>query len=99
MLSGDIKFRGKLYFRDSLHVNGRIKGQIETPGHLIIGPEGEIEADIEAGSVLIEGYAKGNIVASERVDLKKTARLVGDIRTPILSAEAGSKFRGSCLMD
>ncbi len=99
MLSDDIKFRGKLYSQDNLEVNGNVRGQIQTPGQLTIGPQGEVEADIEAGSVVIEGYTKGDIIASQRIDLKKTAKLIGDIRTPTLVAEAGAKFQGCCLMD
>ncbi|MCB1308127.1 MAG: polymer-forming cytoskeletal protein [Leptospiraceae bacterium] len=99
VLGEDISFRGKLHFKKQLQINGRFKGKISTGGHLVIGKSARVEADVEAGSVAIEGQLQGNVLATRRVDLMKTARLHGDLRTPDLQIESGSRFSGNCIME
>lgn len=99
ILGEDIQFRGRLDFKNSLKINGKFKGQITTAGHLIIGTSAHVDADIEASQVTVDGDLRGNIVANKRIDLNKAARMVGDIRTPDLRIESGSKYSGSCLME
>lgn len=99
ILGEDISFRGKLQFKNSLQINGRFRGSISTGGRLIVGPAAQVDADIEAGAVSIQGRVTGNITAQKRIDLTRTARLTGDLRTPDLQVESGSKFSGACIMD
>lgn len=99
VLGDDISFRGKLSFKKTLQINGRFKGFISTGGHLIIGSGAKVDADIEAGDVSVHGELHGNVSAQKRIDLAKTARLRGDVRTPDLSIEPGSKFNGNCIMN
>jgi cytoskeletal protein CcmA (bactofilin family) len=99
ILGSDIVFKGKLSFKNKLKINGVFKGQIETSGQLIVGNTGDVEADIEAGTVSVQGKIKGNILATHRIDIFRNAELTGDIRTPDLQIEAGSVFSGHCIMD
>ncbi len=99
VLGDDIVFRGKLNFKKSLKINGTFKGKIDTAEHLIIGSSASVEADIEAGTVTVEGNLRGNINANKRIDILRTARLVGDLKTPDLQIESGSRFSGSCIME
>lgn len=99
VIGDDILFRGKVHFKNDFRINGKIQGQIHSPGHLSVGPTAEIEADIETGSVSIEGTFKGNITSTKTVEILKSARIYGDIRTPDLQIQNGAKFTGSCIMD
>lgn len=99
ILGSDIVFRGKLNFKNRLQINGKFKGQISTGGHLIIGSSAEVEADISAETVTIQGKLRGNINASRRIDLLKNANLRGDMKTPDLQVESGARFSGSCIME
>jgi cytoskeletal protein CcmA (bactofilin family) len=99
VLGEDIKFRGKLQFRESLQINGKFQGKIDTEGHLVIGPTAQVIADVEAATVTIQGDLQGNIVARQKIDLMNKARLAGDIRTPDLEIQSGSRFSGNCIMD
>jgi cytoskeletal protein CcmA (bactofilin family) len=99
ILGDDIVFRGRLNFKNQLKINGNFKGQITTDGHLIVGPRADVEADIEAGSVSIQGKLRGNIAATTRIDILKSSQITGDLKTPDLQIESGSKFTGSCTMD
>ncbi len=99
ILGDDIVFRGKMNFKKRLKINGKFRGQINTGGHLIVGPLAEVEADIEAGSITNQGKIRGNIAATTTVELMKNSELTGDMRTPDLKIESGSRFSGSCTMD
>lgn len=99
ILGSDIRFRGKLEFRKNLQINGQFRGKIQTNGHLTIGSDASVEADIESKTVTIEGKLIGNIDASGQILLRKNAALTGDIRSPDLQIESGSRFNGNCLME
>ena len=99
VLSEDISFRGKLYLKDALKINGYFRGYIQTPGELHVGPAGKVEADIDAGEVSIEGQVQGNVFASKNLRVRKNAQIIGDIRTENLQIDSGARFRGACVMD
>lgn len=91
-------FEGELTFEHSLKINGRFKGTIKSPGFLYIGETAHVEANIEAGVLVLEGEVKGNIVARERAELMPTARLYGDLETAKLQICDGVIFEGECRM-
>ena len=99
VLGEDINFKGKLYLKDSLTINGYFRGYIQTPEELLIGSAGKVEADIDAGDVCVEGRVQGNVFASKSLRIRKNAQILGDIRTGNLQVESGSRFRGACIMD
>lgn len=99
VLGDDIVFRGKLHFKKNLKINGVFKGKIDTGGHLIIGSSALVEADINAGTVSVEGELKGNVNAQKKIDILRNARLIGDLRTPDLMIQSGSRFSGNCIME
>jgi len=92
------EFSGELRFEHSLKINGKFKGNIKTSGFLYIGESAEVEADIEAGILILEGQVKGNIIAHERAELLPTARLFGDLVTAKLQICDGVVFDGKCHM-
>lgn len=96
IIGPDAKFKGELSFEKSVKVLGTFEGQIKTAGSLEVAPGARILADIEAGSVAVEGEVKGNMAASDLIELKKTARLQGDIRCGRLVVVDGASFTGHC---
>jgi len=98
VIGDDISFRGSLVYSNTLKINGNFKGTIQTTGKLIVGETGSLEADIEVGVLVIEGKVKGNVNAKEKIELKKPSELIGDIKSPNLEVESGSKFLGNCSM-
>ncbi|MCE9599334.1 MAG: polymer-forming cytoskeletal protein [Spirochaetia bacterium] len=99
ILGEDIQFRGRLQFKKNLKISGSFRGKIQTAGHLIVGAGAHVEADVEAAFITIEGELKGNLQAGKKLEIKKSAKLVGDVRTADLHVEPGSHFTGSCIMD
>ena len=90
---------GEASFKSMLRVDGRFSGKINsTGGTLIVGSGGQVDANIEVAVATIHGVVTGDIVASDRVELGRAARLTGNITTPSLVIEQGAVFEGSCKM-
>jgi cytoskeletal protein CcmA (bactofilin family) len=90
------EMEGRYTFRGTVMLNGRIKGEISSADTLIIGERGVLEADISAGRVRISGEVTGNVRAAERIELKPTARVYGDVEAPVVVLEEGAVFEGHC---
>lgn len=90
-----IVVKGQIFGREDLFIDGEIEGTVEVMDHrLTIGPNGRLKASVKAREVVIEGTVHGNVHASERVALARTAKVVGDIRTQRIVMEAGAFLRG-----
>jgi cytoskeletal protein CcmA (bactofilin family) len=88
--------RGELTGSEDLVVDGEVEGSIALRGQtLIVGPNGRVRANIEARNVVLHGRVDGDIHAGDRVDLRKSASLSGNISTMRISIEDGAFFKGS----
>jgi cytoskeletal protein CcmA (bactofilin family) len=91
-----VTITGQIYSREDLIIDGEIDGTIEANEHKItIGPNGKVKAAIKAKDIVVLGAVQGNVEASDKIDIKKDARLVGDIKTARISIEDGAIFKGS----
>ncbi len=98
VIGHDIKFSGTLKFKNSIKIKGNFDGRIESDGHLIIGREAAVNAEIKAGVVSINGTVSGKIKADHKVEIFNKSRISGDIISPDIFIESGSVFNGTCLM-
>ena len=90
-----VKVVGQIYSKEDLYVDGEVEGSITLRGQtLTIGPNGRVRANIEARNVIVHGRLDGDIHATERVELRKSAALTGDIATARISIEDGAFFKG-----
>src|SRR5664279_2538659 len=88
--------KGELSGSEDLYVDGEVEGSISLRGQsLTIGPNGRVRANLEARNVIVHGRVDGNITASDRVDLRKSASLTGDISTARVAIEDGAYFKGT----
>jgi cytoskeletal protein CcmA (bactofilin family) len=94
VLSSDVEIKGTVKFTNDLVVDGRIEGEIHSDGNLTVGENARLKAEIKTGTVVVYGKVHGNIVASDRVELKATAEVVGDIKAKTLAIEPGAIFVG-----
>ena len=93
VVSGDADFKGML------RIDGRFTGRVRSEkGSLIVSAGGVVEANIEVASAKINGTVNGDINASGRIELGRSARVHGNIRTPALVIEEGAVFEGNCRM-
>ena len=97
-LGADALFKGELSFKGTLCIDGKFEGQIKTSDILIVSETGDIEADIEAGTVVCKGRVKGNILASQKIEMHPKSKIIGDVKTPSLNIEIGAVLDGKCDM-
>ena len=91
-------FNGNLTFEGTVRIDGKLEGEIFTKDTLVIGETAAVKAAIRAGMIVISGTVQGNITAEKKVELHSSARLYGNISTPLLSIAEGVVFEGSCTM-
>ena len=88
--------KGELSGSEDLVVDGEVEGSISLRGQsLTVGPNGRVRANIEARNVILHGRVDGDINATDRVELRKSASLTGDISTARISIEDGAFFKGT----
>jgi|SwirhisoilCB1_FD_contig_31_5332348_length_1030_multi_4_in_0_out_0_2 cytoskeletal protein CcmA (bactofilin family) len=91
-----VVIRGELTGNEDLYLDGEIEGNIDLRDHkLVIGPNGKIKATITARDIVLHGRVEGNVSATERVELKKSCTLVGDVSTTRIVIEDGAFFKGA----
>ena len=91
-----VKIIGQIFSKEDLYVDGDVEGTIECQDNkLTIGPNGKLQAGVRAREVVVLGQVKGNVDANDRIDIRKDARLVGDIKTARIVIEDGAYFKGS----
>lgn len=89
---------GTITFQETLRADGKIKGSIVSKKNLIVGPTGEVEGEINVGTLQISGMVIGNVKASGKIVIHKGGRLFADVDTHSLVIEEGAVFQGKCTM-
>jgi cytoskeletal protein CcmA (bactofilin family) len=91
-----VRINGQINSKEDLYVDGDVEGIVEAPEHkLTIGPNGTVHATVKAREVVALGTITGNVEAADRIEIRKDAKLVGDIRTARIVIEDGAYFKGS----
>jgi len=98
ILGRETNFHGILKFRESLKIDGKFEGEIESPGFLYVENGAVVKANIKVGSIIIGGVVRGNVEASERLEMLATGQVYGNIRTAKLNIADGVVFEGKCEM-
>lgn len=90
-----VVIKGELSGSEDLYVDGQVEGSIALKNNsLTVGPNGQIKASVEAKGIVVQGKLEGNVQASDRVDLRKSAVVSGDIITQRISIEEGAYLKG-----
>jgi cytoskeletal protein CcmA (bactofilin family) len=96
VLGKNVTVKGQITSREDLTIDGEVEGTVECQEHrLTIGPNARVQAALKAREIVIHGNIQGNVEATDKVDLKKEAKLVGDIKTTRITIEDGAYFKGS----
>lgn len=87
-------------FKSDAHIRleGKISGNVQCSGRLVIAASGSVDGDIECHTLVSEGKVTGNVSANELIQLQATAQLQGDIICSRLNIEDGALFIGQCTM-
>ncbi|HVH87900.1 MAG TPA: polymer-forming cytoskeletal protein [Terriglobales bacterium] len=87
--------KGEVTGSESLYIDGKVEGSIQLPGNRVtIGRNGQVAANINAREVVVLGKVRGNLTASDRVDIRNEGSLTGDVVAQRISIEDGAFFKG-----
>lgn len=96
VLGKSVIVKGEIHGREDLTIDGEVEGTIELQEHrLTIGPNAKVNAAVKAREVVVLGTLHGNVETRDKVEIRKEAKLVGDIRTARIMIEDGAYFKGS----
>jgi cytoskeletal protein CcmA (bactofilin family) len=100
VIGPSIHIDGDVRGEEDLLIEGEVSGTVQLKNNsLTIGPQGKVRADVYAHSIYVDGYLEGDLVGSERVNVRKSATVRGNITSPRVSLEDGAKFKGAIEMD
>ena len=98
-VGGGTVLTGEANFKAMMRVDGHLSGRVSSAsGTLIVGANGKVDANIEVAVAVIHGTINGDIIATQRLELGRAAKVNGNIQTPSLIIEQGAVFEGSCKM-
>jgi cytoskeletal protein CcmA (bactofilin family) len=98
-VGGGTVVTGEANFKAMMRVDGHLSGRVNsTSGTLIVGANGKVDANIEVAIAIVHGTVNGDIIATQRLELGRAAKLNGNIQTASLMIEPGALFEGSCKM-
>ena len=98
-VGGGTVLTGEANFKAMMRVDGHLSGRVtSSSGTLIVGANGKVDANIEVAVAVIHGTINGDIIATQRLELGRAAKVNGNIQTPSLIIEQGAVFEGSCKM-
>jgi cytoskeletal protein CcmA (bactofilin family) len=95
LIGKSVVIKGELSGSEDLYLDGQVEGSIELRNHnLTVGPNGKVKANVSAKGVVIQGKLEGSVTASERVELRQSAVVTGDVMTQRISIEEGAFLKG-----
>ena len=95
LIGKSVVIRGELSGSEDLYLDGKVEGSIDLRDHsLTVGPNGVVKANVSAKGVIIQGKLEGKINASERVELRQSAVVTGDLSTQRIAMEDGAVLKG-----
>lgn len=98
-VGGGTVVTGEANFKAMMRVDGHLSGRVSSAsGTLIVGANGKVDANIEVAVAVIHGTINGDIIATQRLELGRAAKVNGNIQTPSLIIEQGAIFEGTCKM-
>jgi cytoskeletal protein CcmA (bactofilin family) len=94
VIAADVEITGTVKSTGSVRFDGKLDGEINCTGDAVIGKSATVKGNLNVNSTTIEGTINGNITAKDRIEMKSSARVTGDIRAKRLSVEDGVTFIG-----
>jgi cytoskeletal protein CcmA (bactofilin family) len=98
ILGPTLEIEGEIEGDEDLVIQGRIQGKINSRKDLTVDGSGKVEASITTKNLAVSGMLVGNVAASERVEVRKEGKMVGDIKAPRVVIADGAKFKGNIEM-
>ncbi|MBV8451030.1 MAG: polymer-forming cytoskeletal protein [Deltaproteobacteria bacterium] len=97
-LDSGSKISGKLLFEGATRIDGQVDGEITAKDSLVIGESAVVTAQIKANAIIVAGKISGDIIATQRLEIRPSARVIGNLTSPVLIVHEGAMFEGHCSM-
>jgi cytoskeletal protein CcmA (bactofilin family) len=97
-LDSGTKVSGKLSFDGPTRIDGQVDGEIAGKDSLTIGESAVVTAQIKAAAIIVAGKVSGDIIASTRIEIRPSAKVIGNLTAPVLVVHEGALFEGHCSM-
>lgn len=97
-LDAGSKISGKLSFDGPTRIDGQVDGEIIGKDSLTIGEAAVVTAQIKAAAIIVAGKVSGDIVATNRIEIRPSAKVIGNLTAPVLVVHEGALFEGHCSM-
>jgi cytoskeletal protein CcmA (bactofilin family) len=97
-LDSGSRISGKLAFDGPIRIDGHVDGEINAKDILTIGESAVVTAQIRAGSIIVAGKVSGDIIAAQRIEIRTSAKVLGNLTAPVLVVHEGAMFEGHCSM-
>ncbi|HEY7955278.1 MAG TPA: polymer-forming cytoskeletal protein [Polyangia bacterium] len=98
VLGPTVEIEGEIEGEEDLVIQGRIQGKIVSRKDLTVDGSGKVEASVTTKNLAVSGMLVGNVTASERVEVRKEGKMIGDIKAPRVIIADGAKFKGNIEM-
>ncbi|MEP7353360.1 MAG: polymer-forming cytoskeletal protein [Acidobacteriota bacterium] len=96
IIGKSVEIKGQIFSREDLTIDGLVEGTVELQEHrLTIGPNGKVSATVKARELVVLGTIQGDVETTDKIDIRKDARLIGDIKTARIVIEDGAYFKGN----
>jgi cytoskeletal protein CcmA (bactofilin family) len=96
VLGKSVIVKGQIFSREDLTIDGEVEGTVELQEHrLTVGPNGRLTASVKAREIVVLGTVHGNVETTDKIEIRKDAKLVGDIKTARIVIEDGAYFKGN----
>ena len=93
-LGSDALFKGTLSFEGTVRIDGKFEGVVSTEDTLVIGETGDMQADVEVGTLICKGNLRGTVVASKKIEMHPASKITGNVQTPAVNIELGAVLDG-----
>ena len=99
VLGGGLALRGEMTGEGDFHIYGRFEGEIDVSGHVVVSEAAQVDANINAASIVIAGKVRGNLSAGTHLDILPTGVLTGTLKAGSFSAAQGSSVKGEIWLE
>lgn len=99
VIGSDMVVEGNIRAKEAVRVEGKVTGDVETEGALIISAGGAVKGNVKGSSIIIGGSVEGDLTSGGRTEVASTGKVIGDIRTKSLIVDENAVFQGQCIMN
>lgn len=99
VIGSDMVVEGNIRAKEAVRVEGKVTGDVESEGALIISAGGAVKGNVKGSSIIIGGSVEGDLTSGGRTEVASTGKVIGNIRTKSLIVDENAVFQGQCIMN